>query len=164
VSRNWGPGAGPRPKHIITTDEVGAWLSDSVVKRVTFHRTSPEAARRIMAEGIDPEASEQGAYGQGFYTATETEEFYGLVELAVAIKTRNPLVGSMAEIEPIIDAMGRRLRPRSMGRMTRDVAAAVRQELINLKYDGLVIFDAGGDGVDYVVAILGETTKVVMHA
>jgi hypothetical protein len=81
--------------------------------------------------------------------------------LTVAIKTRRPLIGSMAEIESIIDEMGRRLRPRAMGRMDRDVAAAVRWELIELGYDGLVIFDAGGDGIDYVVAFLQETVKVV---
>ena len=106
---------------LIGPDEVAAWLSDSVVKRVTFHRTSPESA----------------------------------------LRTRHPLIGSLAEIEPIIDEMGRRLRPRAMGRMNRDVAATVRRELILLGYDGLVIHHAGGDGIDYVVAILRETVKVV---
>jgi hypothetical protein len=68
-----------RTEHLIAADEVGAWLSDSIVQRVTFHRTSPEAALRILKEGVDPDVSEHGAYGQGFYTATETDEFCGMV-------------------------------------------------------------------------------------
>ena len=40
----------------------------------------------------------------------------------------------------------------------------MRLELLRLGYDGIVIHDGGGDGIDYAVAIDEATVKVVVDA
>lgn len=152
----------PTKPHLLRRGAVDAWLVDSVIKSPTYHRTSPAAAHDILEHGADPERSAIGAFGQGFYTSTQPDSFHGTAEVEVAVRTRDPMIGHIDDLEPAIDDLGRRLRPEARGRMTRDVAAAIRQELLDLGYDGIVIQDAGGDGVDYVVALLDETVKVVI--
>lgn len=39
----------------------------------------------------------------------------------------------------------------------------MRLELLSLGYDGIVIRDGGGDGVDYVIALDAATVKVVVE-
>jgi hypothetical protein len=156
-------GGSPRPGHLIAPGEVNAWLADSAVKSVTYHRTSHQAARDIIAHGIDPSRSFHAAYGQGFYTSTVPDEFFGETQLAIAVRSRNPLAGPAAAVEQIVDDMLWRLRPQARGRMMPDVAMAIRRELLRLGYDGMVIGDAGGDGVDYVVVIAPGTAKVVIE-
>lgn len=75
-----------RPDHIITTAEVDNWLADSAVKRVTHHRTSPSAARDIVEHGVDLDRSQTGSFGQGFYTSTLADEFYGEAQVVVAVR------------------------------------------------------------------------------
>ncbi len=103
-----------------------------------------------------------GAFGQGFYTSTVPDPFHGPSELTVAIRTRNPLVGQFEDVESAIDDLGYRLRPEDRGRMTIAAATLVRNELLRMGYDALVIRDAGGDGVDVVVALRREIVKVVI--
>ena len=116
-----------RPEQIITPDEVHKWLADSVVKTITYHRTLPSAARDIVEHGVDPERSKTGAYGQGFYTATVSDEFLGPAEVAVAIWTRHPLIGSLDEVGNVFDDLRPLLRPRVSG-LTTEVAAAIRPD------------------------------------
>ena len=44
----------------------------------------------------------------------------------------------------------------------REVAAQIRLHLLELGYDGIVVWDGGGDGIDYVVAIVDGSVKVVI--
>lgn len=83
-----------RPPHVIASDAVDAWLADSAVRVVTYHRTSALGARSILERGVDIERSQIGAYGQGFYTATVPldEDLFGTT-LAVAIRLERPLCG-----------------------------------------------------------------------
>ena len=48
------------------------------------------------------------------------------------------------------------------GRITPTIAAAIRLELMRLGYDGIVVVDGGGDGVDYVIALVSEAVRVVV--
>ena len=83
-----------RPPHIISPDDVDAWLADSAVRVVTYHRTTRWAARSILERGVDMQLSRIGAYGQGFYTSTRTPgEELGDVTLPVAIRLQRPLIG-----------------------------------------------------------------------
>jgi hypothetical protein len=66
------------------------------------------------------------------------------------------------DVESAIDDLGYRLRPEDRGRMTIAAAVMVRDELLRMGYDALVIRDAGGDGVDVVVALRREIVKVVI--
>jgi hypothetical protein len=152
--------SGDRPPHLIAPDEVADWLLDSVNGRVTYHRTSEQAARDIVRRGVDVSRSRIGSYGQGFYTATETDPFYGPVEIAVAIRLTRPLQGDHPYVEAEIDAIVQRLQPGALG-LSSDLSARVRRELMRLGYDGLMIADAGGDGIDYVVALEERTVKVL---
>ena len=70
---------GDRPPHLISPEDVADWLIDSVNGRVTYHNTSPAAAAVIMQQGVDISRSQIGAYGQGFCTSTEPDDFYGIV-------------------------------------------------------------------------------------
>jgi hypothetical protein len=74
--------------HLIRRGDVARWLADSVVKVVTFHRTSSHAATVILEQGVTISASRIASFGQGFYTATRTDPMLGPVEIAVAIRTR----------------------------------------------------------------------------
>src|SRR6185436_264693 len=120
-------------------------------------------ARAIVERGVDMGQSRIGAYGQGFYTSTTPEPFYGPAEIVVAVRLLTPLVGHLDDIEEHIDEMVDRL---SLGdhRMTPELARRIRRALLDAGYDGLVIHDGGGDGVDYVIAIADGTVRVVSEA
>jgi hypothetical protein len=92
---------GDRPPHLISPNEVANWLSGSANHRVTYHRTSTEAAERIRRLGIDPERSRVGSFGCEFYTATVEEEEYGPDGVAVAIRLMHPLTGRFADVEEL---------------------------------------------------------------
>jgi hypothetical protein len=150
-----------RPSHLILPEDVDAWLADSAVKAVTYHRTSVLAARSILERGVDIARSRIGAYGQGFYTATApVDEDLDDVLLTVAVRLESPLVGSAEvladQVDEIIVTRYGRLRP-----ITAAVASTVRRVLVGLGYDGLVIRDVGEEGFDYVVAFFGASVKVV---
>jgi len=149
-----------RPPHVISPDEVADWLAGSAVLATTFHRTSRDAADRIRREGVDPERSRAGSFGAGFYTATIEEEEYGPARVVVAIRSLNPLTGTFDEVEAMIDRIATRLNP-PRGNITPAVAAGIRRELVRLGYDGIIVPDGGGDGVDWVIALTGDAVKVV---
>jgi hypothetical protein len=155
--------AGQRQPHQIDRYQVVAWLAGSIVTRITYHATTAEAARDILEHGVEIERSLEGAYGQGFYTATEPDLFYGPTIVPVAIRLTHALTGTAREIEPVVDAIARRVRPRDRG-LTPCGSRAVRRELLELGYDGIVIHDGGGDGVDYVIALDETTVKIVVDA
>jgi len=153
----------PRPAHVITSAEVDAWLADSVVKMITYHRTSRADARAVVEHGVRIEHSRIGSYGQGFYTATLTDEFYGEAELAFALRLRSPLLAHADEVTGIVNRLARRFDPRD-GFVTPPVAASIRREFLESGYGGVVAYDAGGDGIDYVVALRDESVRVVIDA
>jgi hypothetical protein len=99
--------------------------------------------------------------GAGFYTATERDTFFGPVIVEAAIRLVHPLVGTDHEIEIVVDAIARRHRPQDLG-LSAQGSRAVRRELLDLGYDGLVIYDGGGDGIDYVIALDGATVRIVV--
>lgn len=86
---------------------MAIWLAGSIVRSVTYHATMPEAARQIVERGVDLRHSQRGAYGQGFYTATVPDPFFGQVVVAVAIRTVRPLIGTVDEVEAIVDRIAR---------------------------------------------------------
>jgi hypothetical protein len=150
-----------RPPHIISPDDVDDWLADSVVRVVTYHRTTDLAGRAILERGIDIARSRIGTYGQGFYTSTATPaEEFGEITLTVAVRLRRPLVGSQehiaAQVDDLVIERYGSLRP-----ITPPVAAAIRRRFIHLEYDRLVIHDVDGEGTDYVVALFGASVKVI---
>lgn len=154
-------GRSPWPDHIIPPEDVDDWLADSAVKAVTYHRTSVLSASDVIEHGVDLAKSRIGSFGQGFYTATESDEFYGPAEVAVAIRTTQPPIGLADDLGLYIDHLARELRP-DQNRLTPQVAKAIRRELLRLGYDGIVAKDAGGDGIDYVIAIKDGTVRVVV--
>jgi hypothetical protein len=158
-----GGGDGPptRPPHWIRPDEVDPWLAASVNKRVTYHRTTREAADNILEHGVDVSRSRRGAYGVGFYTATAPVGLYGDTELQVAVRTRQPLAGEPPEVEAVIDPLVLRLS-RGTGRLSPPVADALRRELLALAYDAIIVRDAEDQGLDYVIALEAAAVKVVM--
>jgi hypothetical protein len=149
-----------RPPHLIAPDEVASWLAGSSLMGATYHRTSRDAAARIRRLGADPERSRVGTFGAGFYTATVEEEEYGPALVVVAIRLRTPLSGTFDEVEEIVDQIAMRLNP-PRGQITTRVAAQIRRELLRLGYDGIIVPDGGGDGVDWVIALTGDAVKVV---
>src|SRR3954468_6351805 len=127
-----------RPPHLVSVDGVAAWLLDSVNGRVTYHNTTPLSAAEIRRRGVNIDRSRLGAFGQGFYSSTEPEPFYGPVAIRVAIRLRHPLVGHLDDVEANLDDLMDRL---SLGRpeMTPTMSRRIRRELLNTGYDGLVV-------------------------
>jgi hypothetical protein len=158
VSRG-GLGFAQRP-HLIRPDEADAWPPDSVIKAVTYLSSLRAAAAQILEQGIDLSRSRIGAYGQGFYTATDVSERPGEVDIAVAVRLRRPLEADALELDARIDAVVRQLAgPR--GGLTPEVAALVRRVLLAEGYDGLVVRNAEGEGVDYFIALNASSVKVI---
>jgi hypothetical protein len=151
-----------RPPHLILPDEVDAWLAGSAIKVVTYHRTSVLGARSILERGVDIARSRIGAYGRGFYTATQSDPFFGEVELAVALRLEHPLRGDEDSISDLVSMIAVRLGDRT-GRISPAIAEAIRQELLQLGYDGIVVVDAGGDGIDYIIALQEDAVRVVLQ-
>jgi hypothetical protein len=150
------------PSHIIRLDEVDAWLADSVNKVVTYHRTTDEAAQEILERGVDISRSRIAAYGQGFYTTTmaPSDLRRGEAEVQVAVRLHQPVVGELEEVADFVDQFARDARQRPAP-ITPPVAARIRQELVRLGYDGLIVRDAGGDAIDYVIALDASSVKVL---
>jgi hypothetical protein len=64
------------------------------------------------------------------------------------------------EVEDFIDHIAVRLNP-PRGDITPTVATGIRRELLRPGYDGIIVPDGGGDGVDWVIALIEDTVKVV---
>lgn len=101
-----------------------------------------------------------GSFGAGFYTATVEEKEYGPAGVVVAIRLLYPLTGTFTEVEEFVDSIAARLNP-PRGQITPAVSAGIRRELLRLGYDGIIVPDGGGDGVDWVIALTGDAVKVV---
>jgi hypothetical protein len=127
---------------------------------VTYHRTTRAAAQDILEHGVDISRSRIAAYGQGFYTATDVRELAGDADLAVAVRTPHPLVGHVDDMIPYFTDLADLLLS-GRGALTPAVAARIRRALLDLGYDSVIIRDAGGDDVDFVIALHGYVVKVV---
>jgi len=149
-----------RPPHLIAPDEVDAWLADSAVSTVTYHNTDRLSAQAILANSVAIERCRVSSYGQGFYTATQADPFFGEVELVVAIRLVSPLRGEDGFVGPFIDRIAEQ-HGAPGGRLTSSMGRSVRRELLRLGYDGIVVEDADGEDVDYVIALEGHSVKVV---
>jgi hypothetical protein len=149
-----------RPPHIISPEDVDAWLADSAVRVVTYHNTDRRSADAILRDGVQIERSWNGSFGRGFYTTTVPDPFYGEIAMTVAVRLLHPLHGDEDRVGDVVAMISRRVGDRT-GRLSPPVAAAVRQELLSLGYDGIVVVDGGGDGVDYVIALEARAVKVV---
>src|SRR5262249_43348658 len=114
----------------------------------------------IRERGVNIERSRGGAFGQGFYTATQRGVFPGDDEVEVAIRLRRPLQGHLDEIESRIDELTERFSGTGR-RLTARGAAVIRAELRTQGHDGIIVYDGGGDGVDYVVALAADFVRVV---
>ena len=137
------------------------WLAGSRVLTVTYHRTDPISARSIVERGVSIGRSRIGSYGQGLYTSTIPNPEYGDYEVVMAIRLVAPLTGNDVQVGEIIDSLAV-AEGAPGGRITPPIAAAVRRALLRLGYDGIVVFDGDGDGIDLVVAIREDTVRVVM--
>lgn len=151
-----------RPPHLILPDEVDAWLADSAVRIVTFHNTDRWAADAILRNGVDMSRARVSTYGQGFYTATQADPFYGDVELVVAVRLVYPLRGDDSFVGSFIDQLADRFGAPG-GRLTLPIARSVRRELLGMGYDGIVVEDVDGEGVDFVIALEEQSVKIVLR-
>jgi hypothetical protein len=151
-----------RPPHLIHPDEVAGWLAGSRVQTVTYHRTDPLSARAILERGVDISRAWIGSYGQGFYTSTVPDPTYGEHELVVAVRLLDPLWGDEWQVGEVLESTLAVLRSPG-GHITPMVGAGIRQELLQLGYDGIVVEDGGGDGEDYVIALNAEAVRIVVE-
>jgi hypothetical protein len=81
-----------RPVHVISPEEVDAWLADSAVKVITIHRTDVASAQSIITDGVDlTRCSDDAAWGQGFYSRSSADPQYGEATVRVAVRLQSPL-------------------------------------------------------------------------
>jgi len=151
-----------RPPHVIAPDEVDTWLADSAVRTVTYHNTDRMAAASIVRDGPKVERSRIGSYGQGFYTATVPDPFHGEIELTLALRLRTPLIGHALDLDTLLDRLALRLSPENPA-ITPLLARRIRREFLSEGYVGIVAYDAGGDGIDYAIALVNDTIRVVVE-
>ncbi len=142
-----------RPAHIITPDEVDAWLADSAVKVVTVHRTDPGSARDITEQGVDiGKTSTDAGWGQGFYSGTLPDIQYGAASVRVAVRLSQPLI-----IRDSIRDVG------ILEELQREAGTAdPREAVLGAGYDGVVIHFGPGDM--WVVAYSNDQVKVVLES
>ena len=140
--------------------EVDAWLAASAVRVLTYHNTDHRSAQHIAAHGVDIARCRVGTYGQGFYTATQPDPFFGEVELTVAVRLVAPLRGNDDYVGQFIDRIAEQ-HAAPGGRLTPEVGRSVRRELLRLGYDGIVVENVDGEGIDYVIALEERAVKVV---
>jgi hypothetical protein len=69
----------------------------------------------------------------------------------------------MEEVDELVDLLVRRHDPRR-GELSPRVAAAVRRDLLANGYDGLVVRDGDGDGIDLIIALRDDIVRVVVDA
>jgi hypothetical protein len=115
-----------RLPHLIRPNEVAEWLAGSRVQTVTYHRTDAASARSILERGVNIDRAVRGTFGQGFYTATSPEAFFGPAELVVAVRLDDPLIGHLDDIEAFIDQITDQLSPLSRA-MTPTLARRMRR-------------------------------------
>jgi hypothetical protein len=139
-----------QPSHLIRRREVAAWLAESVVREITVHRTSAEAAARIIRDGVRIERSAREVrWGQGFYTSNRPDLQYGDTSVAVAVRLRRPFVAEDSiEGQERIDEM--------LAEAGSDDVRAVPQAA---GYDGVVVHFP--DGEAWVVAFADDQVKVI---
>jgi hypothetical protein len=139
------------PSHLITPDEVEAWLAGSAVQAVLQHRTNPVAADLIERFGVEIGLGDtEAAWGQGFYACNYSEPQYGSAVLRVAVRLTHPLVlPDSVRGAGIMDDLLREAG-------TEDMRAAV----LGAGYDGLVIHFPRDQF--WVVAYRDEQVKIVV--
>ena len=89
------------------------------------------------------------------------DPFHGELELTVAVRLRSPLAGHVTEMSDFTDRLAVRLSPLNPS-ITPTLARRIRRELLAERYDGIVVYDGGGDGIDYVIALVNETIRIVV--
>lgn len=149
-----------RPSQLIVHEEVDDWLADSAIRVITYHNTDRRSADVILRDGPRIERSWIGSYGQGFYTSTVPDPSFGEVPVTVAVRLRRPLMMRFDEMDQFMRHLVIRFSPLDP-RLTPLQGRRIRRELLSEGYDGIIVRDAGGDGVDYVIALRDETVRVV---
>ncbi len=147
-----GSGSSRRPGHLISRDEVPAWLADSAVKQTTVHVTSRAAAESIWREGVRiKRTGEEGKYGYGFYSAIRLDPQYGDTPVWVAVKLRRPLVlrDSVRDMDLVYD----------LAEVHPDLP--LNEAIRAGGYDGVVVYYGGGTGDGWVVAFDAAQVKIV---
>ena len=141
-----------RPPHVITRDEVGAWLAGSAVQVITVHRTDPASARAIVEDGVDIDRTDPyAAWGRGFYSSTRPVPQYGEAGVTVAIRLTRPLVlDDPIDGAAVLDHLLQEFH-------TDDIHKAVSRA----GYDGVVVHY--GPNEAWVVAYRNDQVKVVVE-
>lgn len=150
-----------RLSHIISPDEVDDWPAGSAIRVITYHNTDRRSAAAILRDGARVERTRIGSYGQGFYTPTVPDRFHGEFELAVAVRLLSPLAGHVDAMSDFTDRMASRLSPLNPS-ITPMLARRIRRELLADGYDGIVVYDGGGDGIDYVIALVDNAIRIIV--
>src|SRR5437868_913526 len=112
--------------HVISPDEVDAWLAGSAVGVTTYHHTSAISAHAILERGVTLARCRTGAYGHGFYSSTVVDDYHGDTTITVAIRLLRPVVGHMDDVVGFLDRIIYELFGRARS-LTPDVAVAIRR-------------------------------------
>lgn len=149
--------SGPSWRPTMTEAEAREWLEGSVYREFTNHRTSqPEEA---FSAGVRVDAGHRGNYGQGFYTSAIEDEKFGIRNERVAIRMQNPLVGTRAEVDRVLQ----KLNPEENPMPGHTWEASARKRLLEAGYDGVILQPAKWEPVSkhWVIAIKEGTAVLV---
>jgi hypothetical protein len=157
----------------INPDEVDYWLSDSKINRIVYTRVSKDVANSIAEHGLDfSKASYRTWQTSGLYALDgDPPKSYGEVKLAVAVKSKNPFVGSVEEVEKKVSELRSSITPPKItlpDGTELDVRAwrnpgqeleALRHAWLDQGYDAIIQRQLGE--ADVIIAIDPSTVKIV---
>jgi len=158
------------PAHVISSADVAEWLKDSKLKKLGIHRTKEDAAAIILRDGVNVVTGQGGMYGEGFYSSQFPAEAFGIVEVQVAMRMRNPLVmgkGGQGDriFRTVYDQALAELKAESPDKHAfayAETDGRVREILLRRGYDGIIVRRGDAPGGDYFVAIRNDNIKVVV--
>ena len=135
--------------------DVPAWLADSRLTEVVYHRTDVESAAAIREHGVDVGQSRRALYIQGFYTTVgRGDPSFGPAEVVLAIKMHAPFVTRtgrvLGDVARVLAEVGE-----------DDVSAVgVRRALLRRGYDGVII--ERPDGPAWAIGLRADRIRVIV--
>ncbi len=152
--------AGDLPAHMIRRADVPAFLHDSVLRWTVLHNTSDEGVKGIVATGPQWEFTRNGMFGDGIYGSVDP--WFGRNErLELALRLRNPLVGTAAEIR---NARADIIRGARMTADEQSAPGAVHDLFVRQGIDGVILFDDQTRGLMWAAGYVNENVKLVVDA
>ncbi|RMH02362.1 MAG: NUDIX domain-containing protein, partial [Chloroflexi bacterium] len=155
---------------LLSEDEAKEWVKDSAIPEFVYTRKKKHVVDSILQNGFDFTKGKANTWQtSGIYTSdVEPPELYGPVLMRLAIRAKNPFVGTVKEVEDKVNELKATIVPPKIvtpDGKTLDVRAfltpadelnALRQAWLDAGYDAIIQTNENGSKI--VVGI--DPTKI----